>query len=427
MSDAGLAYFKDCKDLTHLWVNENTQVGDAGIAHFQDCKALTDLNLAGTKVSDVGLAHFKDCKNLKYLWLDRTQVGDAGLAQLKGMPLRVLTIENTAITDLTPLQGMPLEEIRLTPKNITRGLDVLRDMKSLKTIGIAWQTWPAAEFWERYDKGEFSSPAAVAPFTDADVQRIAALPAAEQVEEVRKELMRRNPGFDGTVEHKIKDGVVTEIKVVTDKVTDVAPIRVWNALRVLECRGTWTDKSNGILADLTPLKGMNLAGLTHLNLIQTKVTDAGMICFKDCKELKYLNLNRTNVTDGGLAHFKDCQDLTILDLNNTKVTDEGLAHFKDCKNLSHLLLGSTKVSDAGLAHFKDTSLVHLWICDTGITDLSPLQGMPLEEIRLTPKNITRGLDILRDRKSLKTIGIAWDQDWPAAEFWQRYDKGEFKE
>ena len=30
-------------------------------------------------------------------------------------------------------------------------------------------------------------------------------------------------------------------------------------------------------------------------------------------------------------------------------------------------------------------------------------------------------------KSLKTIGIHWEQSWPAAEFWERYDKGEFKE
>jgi hypothetical protein len=29
-------------------------------------------------------------------------------------------------------------------------------------------------------------------------------------------------------------------------------------------------------------------------------------------------------------------------------------------------------------------------------------------------------------KSLKTIGINYDQVWPAAEFWVRYDKGEFK-
>ena len=84
-------------------------------------------------------------------------MSDAGLAHFKGMPLRLLWIENTGITDLTPLQGMPLEEILLTPKNITQGLDILRDMKSLKTIGIDWnQPWPAAEFWERYDKGEFA-------------------------------------------------------------------------------------------------------------------------------------------------------------------------------------------------------------------------------------------------------------------------------
>jgi hypothetical protein len=80
---------------------------------------------------------------------------DGGLPHFKGMPLRVLWIHNTGITDLNPLQGMPLEEIRLTPKNVTRGLGILRDMKSLKTIGTGDQSWPAAEFWERYDKGEF--------------------------------------------------------------------------------------------------------------------------------------------------------------------------------------------------------------------------------------------------------------------------------
>ena len=28
-------------------------------------------------------------------------------------------------------------------------------------------------------------------------------------------------------------------------------------------------------------------------------------------------------------------------------------------------------------------------------------------------------------KSLKTIGTDWNQAWPAAEFWARYDKGIF--
>ena len=119
-------------------------------------------------------------------------------------------------------------------------------------------------------------------------------------------------------------------------------------------------------------------------------------------------------------------NLGSLGLGNTQVTDAGLAHFKDCKILHELTAQNTQVTDAGLAHFKGKLLRNLHIDNTAITDLAPLQGMPLEEVRLTPKNITRGLDILRDMKSLKTIGIAGQQPWPPAEFWERYDKGEFK-
>jgi len=58
----------------------------------------------------------------------------------------------------------------------------------------------------RTESGAKDKPSStvIAPFTDADVQRIAALPAEQQVEELRKELMRRNPGFDGKMKHKIE-------------------------------------------------------------------------------------------------------------------------------------------------------------------------------------------------------------------------------
>ena len=64
-------------------------------------------------------------------------------------------------------------------------------------------------------------PLAVAPFTDADVKRIAALPAAEQIEEVRKELVWRNPGYDGKLTPVIKDGVVIELHFSTDEVVNI--------------------------------------------------------------------------------------------------------------------------------------------------------------------------------------------------------------
>ena len=187
-------------------------------------------------------------------------------------------------------------------------------------------------------RAEAASPPPATPFTDADVKRIAALPAEQQVEEVRKELMRRNPGFDGKLEHKIEDGVVTEFKIVTDHVTDIAPIRVFNALRVLDLSGTYSGQPNGLLADLTPLEGMKLAFLTHLHLGNTKVGDAGMVYFKDCKKLTQVYLNSTQVSDAGLASFRDCQNLKELDLTLTQATDAGMVYFKDCKDLSYLHL-----------------------------------------------------------------------------------------
>jgi formylglycine-generating enzyme required for sulfatase activity len=81
------------------------------------------------------------------------------------------------------------------------------------------------------------------PFTDADVRRIAALPAKEQVEEVKQELMRRNPGFDGTLEPLIKNGVVTELRFSTVQVKDIAPFALWSACRNSRSATTQTAKA----------------------------------------------------------------------------------------------------------------------------------------------------------------------------------------
>jgi hypothetical protein len=113
-------------------------------------------------LTELGLSHcreIKDLAELKGLSLTRLYVDDTpvrDLEPLRNMPLKTLFIDGTAVTDLTPLQKTPLEDIRLTPRNFTPGLALLRDKKSLNTIGLSYyQAWPAAEFWERYGKGEF--------------------------------------------------------------------------------------------------------------------------------------------------------------------------------------------------------------------------------------------------------------------------------
>jgi hypothetical protein len=51
---------------------------------------------------------------------------------------------------------MQLTTLYFPLRKNTRGIDVIRGMKSLTAIGATWQAAiPAAEFWKRYDAGEY--------------------------------------------------------------------------------------------------------------------------------------------------------------------------------------------------------------------------------------------------------------------------------
>lgn len=112
---------------------------------------LTTFMCSNTHVSN--LTPLRDMR-LRHLVLVNCNVSD--LASLQGMPLEHLEINGTKVADLSPLRGMPLKHICLTPSRITMGMDVLRDMPSLQTIGVtAEESWPAAEFWARHARGQF--------------------------------------------------------------------------------------------------------------------------------------------------------------------------------------------------------------------------------------------------------------------------------
>jgi len=105
----------------------------------------------------------------------------------------------------------------------------------------------------------------------------------------------------------------------------------------------------GAVGDLPPGR----FELTVVNLYQTsKVRDAGLAAFKDCKNITYLNLSGTGAIVAELVYFKDCKNLTVLELGCTQVSDAGLAHLTDYKNLAYFGLGATQVSDTGLTYFK---------------------------------------------------------------------------
>ncbi len=73
--------------------------------------------------------------------------------------LAQLSITGDPVTDLTPLRGMNLSEIMLTPSNIKQGISELRKMTNLKVIGTSQEEkdhFSPAEFWRKYDAGEFN-------------------------------------------------------------------------------------------------------------------------------------------------------------------------------------------------------------------------------------------------------------------------------
>jgi serine/threonine protein kinase/Leucine-rich repeat (LRR) protein len=412
---------------------------------------LTHLKCGGTKVSD--LSPLKGMQ-LASFWCDGTPLAD--LTPIRGMPLRGFGCCNTKVSDLTPLEGTKLEDIRFTPSNIRKGMDVLRRMASLKAIGIGYQetsVWPTAEFWKKYDAGEFNQRDAKQAFEQwiKDTQK---LPAQKQVEAVAAKLKELNPDFDGKkVEHKIENGVVVYFRYESEHVTDIKPVRAFPQLERLSCLGPWNSRRG--LSDLAPLSGMKLKTfdcqgtavtdltplrgmpLYELNIASTPVANLTPLAGT---QLKKLHMHATAVTN--LAPLQGLP-LEMLRLDQTKVSD--LSPLKGVP-LNTLIFGSTKVADisvlkgmslkilicdntplADLSAVRGCPLEVLDINKTNVTDLSPLQGMSLTDLIFTPANITKGIDVVRQMKSLKTIGtrpFASDKFAPA-EFWKRCDAGEF--
>jgi hypothetical protein len=386
-------------------------------------------------------------------WLrDRNSAFDGEMThKIEGGVLTTLEVLSPLVQDLTPLRVLP--GLRTFTGRSTLGYDnqaardadVLQSLKTLETINGK----PVAEFWK-------DAEAKQAEFKEW-LQLVPTLTAPQQVAAVVARLKERNPGLDGTARHKIEGGVVTEFVFTPikgeDALTDLSPVR---ALPDLTYLNLWS--SSG-LDDLEPLKGLKLTRLligsltvslqvrdleplrgmqlTELQLYRCQVQNleplrdmplTRLTLFsrqvRSCEPLKDMPL-----TVLGLGFCTQIQDftplkdlpLTGLHLNDCRVRD--LEPFKVMK-LTGLILTGTPVRDLG--PLNAMPLKNLSIHKTGVTDLRPLQGMELEEIYLTPKNIIQGLEILRSMKSLKTIGIDYNRAWPAAEFWERYDKGEFK-
>jgi len=97
-----------------------------------------------------GVSDLSPLRGMRLSYLDVASTDVSDVSPLRGMPLRHLDISawgKAKITDLRPLEGMRLEHLRFKPSQVERGIEVIRAMKSLRTINDK----PAEEFWREYD------------------------------------------------------------------------------------------------------------------------------------------------------------------------------------------------------------------------------------------------------------------------------------
>jgi hypothetical protein len=140
---------------------------------------LEHLSFQGTSVTDLSpLIGMK----LRTISFENTKV--ASLVALKGMPLEILICDSTLVSDLTPVEDMPLvrlgcsetqvsdlsplrgkrlADLFFTPARINKGIDDVRQMATLRTMGESfWKKMPTPEFWKKYNAGEFGKPDTIA-------------------------------------------------------------------------------------------------------------------------------------------------------------------------------------------------------------------------------------------------------------------------
>jgi hypothetical protein len=140
------------------------EVHAAALAHVSPIRALsrlTHLDLGGPplKSGRVGRCLLSDLTPLEglplaYLDVSHTQASD--LASLRGMPLVTLFCHSARVVDLSPLKDVPLKELQCD-FNPNRDSATLRSIKTLERINGL----PVAQFWKLVAAGIIPEPIAV--------------------------------------------------------------------------------------------------------------------------------------------------------------------------------------------------------------------------------------------------------------------------
>ncbi len=252
--------------------------------------AINDITaLEGKKIEylDITGMQIRNIKTIAFMPLVHLNLADTlvtDITQLNGMSLMYLNIANTKVKNLDLLRGMPLKFLDISNSLVT-DYSVLEDLKTLKDLHI--NGLPIVDF--RFLRQLSLRSLHMANTFASDIQML-------------KDMDLKELDISGT---RVTSLDVLYRKQLSYLSINNTPIANLNALKGMPLR--YIDISNTPVNDISPLAGMNL---TYVNMAKTEVADITALKGTSLKELS----------------LHDCRKLKdIYPLN-------------DCKNLYKLIL-----------------------------------------------------------------------------------------
>ncbi len=440
-------------NLTFDWLNISDISPIACFQHLKSLRALSsEPNAALTDISPLS-----QCKSLEVVYLHNcSKLRD--LSPLRELPIQGIVISATEVSDLEPLRGKPLRQINAkncrelkdvsalhgAPLNVELdlsncGVDDFSELRNSEVTTLFctpdqlsqnWKTiqnWPIAAIrcfapipQEMIEKLAQLSTLKEIDFTPLDqylakhggelpakskpeditlwIERTATLSPEKQVSEFIAEMKRRNPKWDETVESKIDEGRVIEVRFDSLHVKDIAPIACFRHLKTVTANAS---KPNDELVDISPLvqcKFIEWVSLINISKLQ------------DLSPLRDLPLRDVLISVTGVSDIESLRGKKISQFNGIYCSQ-----LKDLSPLEGAPLGSfLGLSYSGVTDFsalRSSQVTHLNCTSNQLVEnWETIRAWPLRYLQVFSEIPPSTLDKLRTLKTLKEIdGIPVDQ------------------
>jgi len=366
-------------------------------------KPLLFLTLMKSRVTDLGPLTGLPLRELR-MFTSNVQ----SLKPLANLPLEILTLQNAPYSDLSPIADLPLRGLDITGSHVS-SIKSIRNLKlnelhivntpvtSLDGIPTDHLLWLDANGSGIRDidslKGSKVERLNISNTATSDLSPVKGLPL--------KKLDISNTKV--TVLDSLMSLPMERLNIAGTKIRSVSPIAALSALVHLDISKTsitelpansWTKLQvfNGSFTDIDDLNTLKGKLLRKVNIEGTPVENIAPVVNR---MLYDLNLKDTKVSD--LAPLID-SNVKILNLSGTPIT-----HLRSLTTvcLNTLDVSNTAISD--LEGIEKLPLASLNIAKTEIRDLTLLKGIPLKEIYLDSDNIVNGCDALKVIGTLKRI------------------------